>query len=511
MKDKLAELVKRRHPAYEGRLAHWDFLEATYEGGREWFAGNIFRYIKEGDTEYAERVSRAYRFNHTKQVVDLVDKYLFKMPVARKTTDAPASVQAFWQRATLTGLPMETFAKRISTATSKYGRVWLVVDSTAQEGGTITVADEKAGDVRIYSYIVRPQDMLDISYDDMGEMNWALIREFKRDDEDPYESSGAWIPRYRLWTRLAWYLFEEQEVRGKKRVVQIDEGNHYLGEVPVVQADHNFSEESYESAGLIDDIAYLDRANANYLSNLDAIIQDQTFSQLAMPAQGLLPGEDAYGKVVDMATKRVFLYNGEAGGKPEYLSPDPRQAQLILTAIGKIINEIYHSVGLAGERTQEDNGGGIDNASGVAKAYDFEKVNTLLTAKADALEVTEKRLARMVALWAGEEERLSAVEDLVVYPRDFDTRGLYDEFEIGARLSLLSAPDEFRQEQMKSVAAKLFPAASKELAKKLDEAIKKWTPTADALVSLSAEPGGKKPAGAVKAAGTQKTAKEMAA
>jgi hypothetical protein len=511
MKDKLTELIKRRHPLYERLAAHWDFLESTFEGGREWFATNIFRYLKEGDKEFEDRVCRAYRFNHTKAVVELVDKYLFKQPVARKTEDAPDAVKAFWKKATLTGLPIETYAKRISTGTSKYGRLYVVVDSTAADGGTVTLADEKAGDVRIYSYIVRPQDMLDMAYDELGQYKWVLIRECKRDDDDPFESSGAWVPRYRLWTRTSWFLFEEQEVRGKKRVVQIAQGDHYLGVVPVVQADHNFSEEAYESAGLIDDIAYLDRANANYLSNLDAIIQDQTFSQLAMPAQGLLPGEEGYDKVIEMSTKRVFTYNGEAG-EPKYLSPDPRQAQLILTAIGKIINEIYHSVGLAGERTKDDNGGGIDNASGAAKAYDFERVNTLLSAKADALEITERRVAYLVALWAGQEERMTGLENLVTYPRDFDTRGLYDEFEIAARLSLLAAPDEFRQEQMRSVKDKLFPAASKELSKKLDAAIKGWTPTADALVSLAQAPGATKGAGdPVRAASTQKTAKELAA
>ena len=44
----LKELIERRHPEYDARLAHWNFLEATFEGGREWFASNIFKYVKEG-------------------------------------------------------------------------------------------------------------------------------------------------------------------------------------------------------------------------------------------------------------------------------------------------------------------------------------------------------------------------------------------------------------------------------------------------------------------------------
>jgi hypothetical protein len=50
--------------------------------------------------------------------------------------------------------------------------------------------------------------------------------------------------------------------------------------------------------------------------------------------------------------------------------------------VNKIIGEIYHSVGMAGERTKQDNAMGIDNSSGVAKAYDFERMNAMLATKA---------------------------------------------------------------------------------------------------------------------------------
>jgi hypothetical protein len=511
MKDQLAELIKRRHPLYEAMKCHWDFVEATYEGGRGWFDENIFRYLKEGDREYNDRVKRAYRFNHTKQVVDLLDKYLFKMPVSRKTEDAPDAVKRFWREATTSGLDIDAYAKRISNATSQFGRIWVCVDSTATDGGTVSVADEKAGLVKIYSYIIRPQDMLDMSYDESGRLRWCLVREVARDDEDPLNSTGELKNRFRLWTITNWILFEERRERGKVKVVAIDSGDHYLGEVPIFNADHNFSEELYASSGLIDDIAYLDRAVANYLSNLDAIIQDQSFSQLTMPAQGVMPGEDGYDKLIEAGTKRAFLYNGEAGNKPEYIAPDPKQAGVIVTVIGKIINEVYHSVGLAAARTKEDNGGGVDNSSGVAKAYDFEQVNALLAAKANALEITERRLAYLAALWAGQESQIAEDAELVTYPRDFDVKSLYDEFEIAARLSLLAAPDEVRREQMRSVVKKLFPAASDTLEEKLDKALTSWPP--EDLLAQAGLPGAKQPnAGApLKAASTQKTAKELTA
>jgi hypothetical protein len=225
---------------------------------------------------------------------------------------------------------------------------------------------------------------------------------------------------------------------------------------------------------MIDDIAYMDRAVANYLSNLDAIIQDQTFSQLVMPAQGMMPGDKDYNNLLDVGTKRIFLYDAEGGGIPMYISPDVKQAKLIVEAIQKIINEIYHTVGLAGERTKEDNSVGIDNSSGVAKAYDFDRVNSLLISKANSLEATEKRIIDLVSKW--NEIEVSADTKLVEYPDDFDVRSLYDEFDVAAKLILIEAPDEVRREQMRVVNRKLFPMATKATQKKFEAELKSWPP-----------------------------------
>jgi hypothetical protein len=472
---KLRALISRRHPEYQDNLKHWEFLDATYEGGREWFKdGNIFRYIKEGENEYNDRLERCYRFNHSREVVDLLNKYLFKQNITRNETDAPESVKSFWAKSTKNGLKMRDFSRQASKKASIYGRIGCVVDNNAAAAGAVSKADEKAAGVRTYAYIVGPTQLLDFDFDDNGDLNWILIQEVARDAADPMTSSGAEIPRFRLWDKQNWRLFEEQRIgrTNKTRIVEIANGAHRLGQVPVILHDNIITDEEYVAPALIDDIAYLDRAVANYLSNLDAIIQDQTYSQLAMPAQNVLPGSDNYNTLMEMGTKRVFLYDGEGGAAPFYLSPDPKQAQMILAVINKIINEIYHTVGLAGERTKQDNATGIDNSSGVAKAYDFERVNALLQAKADSLEVFENKVANLVALWNGEEGQITT--DLISYPDNFDTRGLYDEFDIAARLMLIEAPQAVRQQQMEIVIDKLFPQLAKDLKAKMLAELKNW-------------------------------------
>lgn len=471
---KLRAFIDRRHPEYGENKKHWDFLEDTYEGGREWFKENVFRYIKEGDIEYNSRVERAYRFNHTREVVDLINKYLFKQNIIRNEEDAPDSVKEFWKSATRSGLSIGNLMRQVSKKTSIFGRIGIVVDRTETVSG-VSVAEEKQLGAKTYAYIVGPEQLLDYSYSADGSLNWALIEECIRDDNDPINSTGAEEERWRLWTKTEWFLFKEVKEGRKKSIVLDSRGSHNIGVVPLVLADNIISDDLYESPSMIDDIAYLDRAVANYLSNLDAIIQDQTFSQLAMPAQGVLPGEDMYAKLTEMGTKRVFLYDGESGSQPFYLSPDVKQAELILSIINKIINEIYHTVGLAGERTKQDNATGIDNSSGVAKAFDFERVNALLTSKADSLEHVENQLTLLVALWNGQYDQVK--KDLVSYPDSFDTRTLFDEFDMSARLLLVEAPNTVRREQMLALVDKIFPQLAKELKDKIQQEVNNdWPP-----------------------------------
>lgn len=467
-------LAARRHPFYDELKVRADFYESTYKGGPEWFKNNIFKYTKEGPKSYNARLKRAYRFNHTKEVVDAVTKYIFKTKVIRND-DAPECVKEFWNKTTLYGRDIDGLAKSIDRNTSIFGRVYVVVDSKA-DGHIVNVEDEKKNNFRTYAYVVKPQNVLDLSYDEFGELNWILIYEPYREDTDPFSDSGKIKKRYRLWTRNDWHLieFSGDVTTGNAALgaAKITTGQHNLGVVPVVSVDGTQSDDIYSSTPLISDIAYLDRAVANYLSNLDVIIQDQTFSQLVVPTQAIPEGEDGYNKIVEMGTQSVFTFDGTGGMKPEYIAPDPKQAQVLLEVINKIIGEIYNSIGMAGERTKQDNSVGIDNSSGVAKAYDFEKINTLLAYKARNLEEAENQIVRLVAKWHGQ-----TIEDdvrYVKYSEEFDVKGLYDEFEIASQLTLLEAPFEVRREQMKIVINKLFPQLKADLIKKMEGSLKEW-------------------------------------
>lgn len=495
--EALKGLVSRRHPLYDDSLFHWKFVEETYQGGPSWFKKHIFKYFKEREGEYEERVARAYRFNHSREVVDLVNKYIFKASVSRKD-DAPQYLKDFWRRSTLHGRKIEHLIRQVAVKSSLFGRPYIVVDSTGKDA--MTVAEQRESGARVYAYVISSQNALDMAYDDQGKMLWFLAMETDRNDDSPF-SDGAVEQRYRLWTRDYWVLFRIEEIEDhtkspeeRQRVEVVDAGVHGLGAVPVVEGDHILTDSLYKTPGLIDDVAYLDRATANYLSNLDTIINDQTFSQLVIPAQAMMPDEDgdAINKLIELGTKRIFTYDAQAQIAPEFIAPDPKQSGVILDVINKIINEIYHSVGMAGERTKQDNAVGIDNSSGVAKAYDFERMNAMLASKAEALEHIENEINRLVALWNGTE--LGDDEEYVKYPSNFDVRSLYDEFEIAQRLAVMDAPDMVRREQMKTLIDKLFPRLTDSLIEKMKAEVDRdwpdWLAKLDSeSVSLKAIPG----------------------
>lgn len=497
----LKKLVERRHPDFAAREEHWGFLQDTYRSSKDWFVKNIFRFSREGDDTHAGRVERAFRFNHTREVVDLVNKYLFKVAPKRKEV-SEKHLQDFRVRATLSGLTLNEFEQEASRKSSMFGRVYCVLDNnlppTAKK---MSVAAMRRAGVRLYAYLVDPIHFLDCGFDKEGQLNWALIREMDRDDDDPFTSTGDIRDRYRLWTRTHCYLYELDG----ERVDEIDVRHHNLGVVPVIKCDHIESDAKYSVPSLIEDIAYLDRAVANYLSNLDQIINDQTFSQLVMPVQSMLNGASAAAatdasdpdaarlrqELVKMGTAQVMLYDGESGSGPAYIGPDPRQATLIITAIKQVVNEIYHSVGLAGERTKQDNAAGIDNSSGVAKAFDFERVNALLAMKAKAMEIFSNRLETLVQIYHGASLSMAdPQEKSVLYSTSFDVLSLRDELAIAQELSLLSAPMELRKRQMKSLTGKLWPMQTEKDANDIASAIDSWQDLTYSSVSTDLPPRG---------------------
>lgn len=472
------DVVARRHPDYKESIEHWRFCEMAYRGGRAYVCkDNVFQFYKEGPGEFSERLKRTYRVNHVKRVVETINQYLFKQRPQRSAS-APYQLIDFWARATKRGDSMDVFSKQIDLWLSVFGIVYAVVDRPAQ------VVGRRVEEKLPYSYIVFPTHVFDASYDDDGRLNWILIAEDYRDDNDPTIDDGETKVRIRLWTKDEWYLFAIKDTSGDYSLV--DAGEHGLGVVPVVPIVESASSSKYAPAALISDISYMDRTLANYGSLLDQILYEQTYSQLVMPAEGVLPGTKPADQLIAAAKQRIFLYaGGSDANRPGYISPDASQATLIMEAIDRLKREIYASTGTdAGDANSSSMSKGREYASGKVRAMDHSAVENMLLNKAQGLEKAEDDIARLVLMWMGQGD-VEVLPDWVRYPMKFDVRGLVGDLEIALQLNEIAPPAEVMRLHMIGMAEKLFPRLDPSAMLKLVDAIDAWTPAYSAQAAIS--------------------------
>jgi hypothetical protein len=429
------QFLARRHPAYDELLPHWQFLIDTFEGGPAWLKKHIVRFYKEGDREFEDRLKRAYRDNISRDVVEIWSAHTFKVPVSR-AADAPASVLDFWKHANRgkDAVSIDDLMREASDKSGAVSPIYLVVDMPAApklpEGQVLTQAHAQSLGLRPYAYVVYPTDVLDFGLDEDDEFTWVLIREYRRDDEDPFAATGKIRERYRLWTRVSWHLYEKTGENGPEAYRLVDEGEHPLGRVPMIQLAHKKGPSRYRAIALTEEIAYKDKAIANFESCLSNVICDQTFSQLAIPDAGLIASteKNAEGrreKMIKMGTRRIFLFNDKAQHAPHFLSPDASQGKLILEAIDRLREQIFEDALLDTESGQQKRGA----KTATEASFDFEKLNSALSEKARGLEAAERQLAELVCLWTKTPYERDAVEKWVVYPRRFNVKALADELQ----------------------------------------------------------------------------------
>jgi hypothetical protein len=450
-----ASVIGRRHPLYDRMIPKWKFWLDSYELTLEEYSSlYLYKNEKEGKEEFNERRSRSYHENHTKRVVDLVNSYLYKEKPTRRYDNK--HIEGFVNNVDGTGTDIDQFLKTCSIYSSLLGRVYIVVDQRQNSTPTGTYLDTLES--QVYSYMVLPQDVPDIAFDDQGRVKWAVVREWYRDDDDPFVSSGDMKERFRLWMPGKWFLFDDGGT-------VVEQGTTGFDTVPIVCLNNERSQNKYLGLPLVQDIAYLDRSIYNNWSKLDVIVNDQTFSQLIMPIESSILGssiqdEKLREQYLQFSTKRVILYSSQAASKPEFISPDATQAQFILDMLKTQTRQLYASLGL--EDDGSASGGSTDSSSGQSKAHDFEKVNNMLASKADNIEQADKEIVELFKAWKD-----IASDYYVSYPDNFDTKSLQQEVLLAQELSLLDISDSFIREVNKRVVIKALPEMPTDLRDKI--------------------------------------------
>lgn len=436
-----------KHPAYAACLPQWQLNLDSYMGGVQYDeGGHLFRYSRnEGEQTYLDRKARSARRNFVKSLVDKYIAHLSKVEPTRKPgvgNDVEEFQKAPTKRPKDT---ISTFMAKVATYTFLMERVVVVVDQAPF--AVETKAQEKELGLRPYAYLVLPQDVLDIGFDENGKLLWIKFRETVREGEGSPRTAGGLKCRYRIWTRQGWEVWEKNK-HGQAHLVE--SGENSLGIVPAVIVDYDDGPNQWQASTPMHDICRLDRAIYNLESELDEIGCRYTFSQLWMKVGQLLANQvitanHNANKHNENAGQEALLQFGVAMGKGEvlvstaegdgpgagFISPDATQGQLLLDIIEQKVKALYQLISLQDENSEAKG----NPESGEKARRDFVRLDAALADFAKRLENAEWEITNLAHRWNGGTTDLP--DDLAQWPDSFDVSALLDDLAESLQLDLM--------------------------------------------------------------------------
>ncbi len=460
MADKDKEVITindRTHPLYGKYLEEWDFYIESALGGKDYCGNtdNLFTHRLEDQAgDYDDRAKRVYYLNFCNLVCAIYADYIYKEKIRRPSNDV---LDAFRKNVDGRGTDITTFMNQVSYLSSVYGQVHVIVDSPKAEDLNIPLHFYKANKEQFdpYAVIVAPQDLRDWSVDDLGNLNWVLIRNRGYSDDDP-KNPREDDTTYRLIAREYWATYN-------KDGDEIERKEHDLSEVYIVTSYNSDSNIDLIGESLITDISRINRIIYNWCSNIDEMIERQTFSQLVMPDDpqtDLDPKDEGAGSLRKLSTATIFTFPYNSSQPPQFISPDRQQIDVIWKMVQNHRDLIYE---LAGLGTVGSSSKFLSQRSGISQAYQFLSINSSLAKKAVRLERTENEINRLVLLWKGQDD----IEEKVEYPVEFDVLTLTETMESTFQIAAQNFSETLNIELLKALARKAAPVLPEETITKI--------------------------------------------
>ena len=454
-------LVERRHPDHAANLEHHQFLRATYDGGPAYAKDNLFKYPAEPARGYTARKKRAVPSAISRGIIEAYVGYLLK-EAPQLAENVPPCIEQFVGNCDGEGTPLIKLARTVATWALTYGTVWLCVDKGQHNTDRELSAAEEIAEGRYpYCQWFLTTAVLDGKMES-GEVEWLLVQEDGRDDDDPMTSTGEPIVRYRLWERNRIRCWREAKAQdGSQHLILESDIPNALGRVPFVSIQ--IGEGSpWAAPGLVSDIAYIEREIYNLQSQLSEILAKVTFPQLRYPLTGGAGSADAK-RVLTIGLDSVIPYAAEPGNPgPDYLAPPSGPAQEIRTSIDALKHASYLLALLDGEMTASIKNNSTGLASGVSKAFTFEKLNKRLSVLADTFEQAWLQVFKLVCLWQKvDPETLPA--DAWDWPDNFEVRSLADDIAEVVNVMAASPPSgKLKAALWIGLARRMFPKMSQD-------------------------------------------------
>jgi hypothetical protein len=395
------------------------FLLASYEGSGGFKTGDyLVRHVREQDDEFLRRKQLAIYPNYCRKIVDVYGGYLWKVPPNR--TGLNDVYSAFLKNADGIGTDLDNVLANYQRLANILGTVYIIVDKSP------TKATSKADETLPYLTVRFHTQLTNETKDSFGQWKSVTFSETINNET-----------RYRTFTETSWSLSAGEDLVG------VASGEHGLGRVPIIQlhAMPKLRLMDSKSTSFFSDLSALNWSLFNLHSELRALLRDQTFAILTLPASS--KEDRAALSNLTIGTQNGLVYNPANSGVPAFIAPPPDSIESYRKYIADTVGDIYRSANL-------EFVGGVQ-ASGVALAFHFEEANAAMTTINNETRRAEMEIKDLVARY-----QKTADEGSVIYNKNFNLIDLAKTLDVAMTAVNMQLGGEFDREIKKRVARNIL-------------------------------------------------------
>jgi len=421
--------ILRQHDHYSAYASKWEYYIRSYLGGEEYKDGRYLQeYSLELETELNKRLTYTPLDNHCRNIVHIYGSFLFRNKPTRTlgNLENDKTIPMFLNDADLEGRSFTALIREMQTYASVYGHCWAILDKP--NSNAKTRAEELNQEIRPYLNTFTPENVIDWNYSRASSgtyyLDYLKVREFKDNKKEIY----------RLWYTDRIDTVELKAV-GASDPVLIDSQENPLGIIPAVIL---YNQRSHmRSVGISDltDIADLQRAIYNELSEIEQLIRLSNHPSLVKTRD--VDASAGAGAIIEMPDGL------DPSLKPYILQPSGTNIDSILKTIQMKVDAINRLSHVGAVRSTKET-----IASGVALRTEFQLLNARLAEKANLLQLFEEQIWRLYALWQD-----TSFDGEIMYPETFDLRDWATDLELlqSAKASNIKS-DTFIKELDKQIA-----------------------------------------------------------
>lgn len=399
----------REHPEYSAKASMWRRYRDLYVGGeqmRRAAANYLMRRNKEPMEIYSERLSHAYYENYIGSIIDWYAATLFRRePVLQVNGTEECGrrfLSAFMDDCDLRGTSLTDFFRAAFTEALVCGSSYMLVDFPRSSGvARNRAAEDELGASRAYLASYAPEDLINWSLDERGNLEWVVLRSQTLRQPAPNSTTGSLETRWAYYDKHQFRIFRRVAAGADDEPVElVAEGVHGLAHQDRVP------------------LAELRVGDGLWLMNRAGSLQLEHFNKSNALSWALTMGLFATPVVYSARDFKQVMgesYYIQLGPEDRFgwTEPEGKVYQIAADNLTRLQNEIYR---VCYALNQAGNGVSISQ-SGLSKQRDFAVTQEVLRAYGDSVKDAMKRVFRWIC-----EARQDALA--------IDVSGL-DEFDIG--------------------------------------------------------------------------------